>query len=132
MDTRSHDLKRHPHQLKADAETELLSTPPVEAPARSTDVLLHELQVHQIELEMQNETDILVSDYRLREGETGFDVITAVRAKMGAELPAILITGDTDPKLLRSMTEHGIVVLHKPLDLETLQAYLEDLTASTK
>lgn len=76
--------------------------------------------------------DIVVSDYRLRAGETGFDVITAVRASMGAELPALLITGDTDPKLLRSMTDRGIVVLHKPLDLETLQAYLEDLTASAK
>jgi PAS domain S-box-containing protein len=72
--------------------------------------------------------DIVVSDYRLAEGETGFDVITAARAAMGADLPAMLITGDTDPKLIRSMADRGIVVLHKPLDLETLQAYLEDLT----
>jgi PAS domain S-box-containing protein len=72
--------------------------------------------------------DIVVSDYRLAQGETGFDVITAARAAMGDDLPAILITGDTDPKLIRSMADRGIVVVHKPLDLETLQAYLEDLT----
>ena len=70
---------------------------------------------------------IVVSDFRLAEGETGYDVIATVRARYGAELPAILITGDTDPSLLSSMTDRGIVVLHKPVELETLQAYLEDL-----
>lgn len=72
--------------------------------------------------------DIVVSDYRLTQGETGFDVIKALRARFGDELPAILITGDTDPNLLRSMTERGIIVLHKPLDLETLQKCIVDLT----
>jgi len=71
---------------------------------------------------------IVVSDYRLAHGATGYDVITAVRGRYGSELPAFLITGDTDPKLLRRMTDRGIVVLHKPLDLETLQASLDDLT----
>ncbi len=72
--------------------------------------------------------DIVVSDYRLTLGETGYDVITAVRARYRSDLPAFLITGDTDPKLLRRMTDRGIVVLHKPLSLETMQASLEDLT----
>lgn len=71
---------------------------------------------------------IVISDYRLTQGETGFDVIAAVRAAMGADLPAILITGDTEAKLMRSMADRGIVVLHKPLNLEILQATLEDLT----
>lgn len=71
--------------------------------------------------------DILVSDYRLTQGETGIEVIAAVRAQLGTELPAILITGDTDPNLLRSLSDRGIVVLHKPVDLEMLQAYFEDL-----
>jgi len=71
--------------------------------------------------------EIVVSDYRLTAGETGFDVIAALRAQYWVELPAILITGDTDPKLLHSMMACGIVVLHKPLELDTLQAYLEDL-----
>lgn len=74
--------------------------------------------------------DIVVSDYRLTQGETGFDVITAVRASFGSEIPALLITGDTDPALLRSMTERGILVLHKPLELDTLQTVLENLAQS--
>jgi CheY-like chemotaxis protein len=77
----------------------------------------------------QLQPDIVVSDYRLTEGESGFDVISTVRARLVDEFPAILITGDTDPKLLRSMTDRGIVVLHKPLDLDALQRCLEDLTS---
>lgn len=92
--------------------------------AATTAGLLHELGLQP--------PDIVISDYRLNAGETGFDVITAVRKQYGAELPAILLTGDTDPDLLRSMTDRGIVVLHKPLDLETLHASLRDLTASAR
>lgn len=72
--------------------------------------------------------DIVVSDYRLTASETGVDVIAALRTQYGAELPAILITGDTDPNLLHGMAVRGVVALHKPLDLDTLQAYLDDLT----
>jgi PAS domain S-box-containing protein len=75
--------------------------------------------------------DIVVSDYRLSDGETGFDVITAVRQAMGNELPAIIITGDTDPKLMASMSGRGIAVLHKPLDMDELLASLEELTTLT-
>jgi CheY-like chemotaxis protein len=71
--------------------------------------------------------DILISDYRLGDGETGFDVVTAVRAAFGDTLPALLITGDTDPKLMRSMASRGIVVQHKPLDIEALQACIAGL-----
>lgn len=72
--------------------------------------------------------DIVVSDHRLALGENGFDVITAVRKAQDADLPAIIITGDTDPKLMASMTKRGVVVLHKPLDMETLQVHIEKLT----
>jgi len=112
----------------------------VEDNARVRQALVHALQYagHQVVaavsgVELQAELgslapDIVISDYRLTQGETGFDVISALRADMGADLPAILITGDTDPTLIRSMADRGIIVLHKPLDLETLQATLEDLT----
>ena len=71
--------------------------------------------------------DALVSDYRLAGGSTGFEVVSEVRARFGHDLPAVIISGDTDPALLRDMTLRGIVVLHKPLDLGQLQAHLADL-----
>ena len=77
----------------------------------------------------QFEPDVLLSDFRLAGGETGFDVITAVRNRLGAEFPAILATGDTDPALLRSMNERSVIVMHKPLDLKALEAALESLAS---
>ena len=75
--------------------------------------------------------DILVADYRLPHDETGFNVIESLRAKT-RNLPAILLTGDTDPRLVREMAEHGVAVLHKPVDLETLLAYLDELTGPAR
>lgn len=66
--------------------------------------------------------ELVIADFRLAGGETGFDVIAAARAAFGSRVAALLITGDTDPKLMRSMTEHGIPVLYKPLRPDALQA----------
>lgn len=66
--------------------------------------------------------DIVISDYRLDEGETGFNVISAARACFTSNLPAIMITGDTDPAVIRSMSRQGIAIHYKPLQLDTLQA----------
>ncbi len=44
------------NRLRAEAEAKLAHAPRKEEPASSADALLHELQVQQIELEMQNET----------------------------------------------------------------------------
>jgi two-component system, sensor histidine kinase len=72
--------------------------------------------------------DIVVSDYRIAGGETGFQVITALCAVFGSAQPAFIVTGDTDPGLMSSMATQGVMVLHKPLELEALQIYLAQLT----
>lgn len=75
--------------------------------------------------------DVVVSDYRLQKGETGFDVIKILHEMHGDWLPAFIVTGDTDPLLVRSMADRGITVLHKPIDLEDLLAYAEDAISQT-
>lgn len=72
--------------------------------------------------------DLIISDYRLAEGETGFDVITAMRNAYGENLPAIIITGDTDPALIRSMLVRSIAIHYKPLQLEALQTTIKKVT----
>ncbi|MGE5384575.1 MAG: PAS domain-containing protein [Betaproteobacteria bacterium] len=72
--------------------------------------------------------DVAISDHRLLGGETGFDVITRLRQTFGAGLPAIIITGDTDPELIRSMVNRGVVVHHKPVEFDVLQASMAELT----
>lgn len=72
--------------------------------------------------------DIVVSDYRLTGSETGYEVIAAMRAAFGESLPAMLITGDTDPALMRQMAKKGIAVQHKPLNMDSFCSMLAELT----
>jgi CheY-like chemotaxis protein len=68
--------------------------------------------------------DLIVSDYRLANGATGFAAIDALRSALGAAMPAILISGDTGPELLRSAQQRGLILLHKPVDAMRLRAAL--------
>lgn len=68
--------------------------------------------------------DLVIADFRLGDGETGYEVIAATRDLFGHEVPAIVITGDTDPALIRSMSDRGIAVHYKPLQTEALLAFI--------
>jgi len=68
--------------------------------------------------------DVILSDLRLRDGESGIEVIR----RLGQQHPgaqAILITGDTAPDRLREAESAGVPLLHKPIGpdkfLEALQ-----------
>jgi CheY-like chemotaxis protein len=64
--------------------------------------------------------DLIISDYHLRGGETGVEVVKALRARFGTTIPAVFVTGDTgkaaftEPKLQKSS------VLSKPLRADEL------------
>lgn len=72
--------------------------------------------------------DIVISDHRLGGTETGIQVIDAARHAFGAHLPAIILTGDTDPALIRSMAARGIAVHSKPLQMDRLQMAITQAT----
>ncbi|MFA7430788.1 MAG: PAS domain S-box protein [Rhodospirillaceae bacterium] len=57
----------------------------------------------------------ILTDYRLRAGETGTDVIRLLRDHFGAHIPALVMTGDTAPDRLRALNSQGLDVLHKPV-----------------
>jgi two-component system, sensor histidine kinase len=59
--------------------------------------------------------DLIMSDWRLRGQENGIAAVQAVRSVAGDSTPAVLITGDTSPELLKLAHESGLVILHKPL-----------------
>ncbi|MFZ4537146.1 ATP-binding protein [Propionivibrio sp.] len=71
--------------------------------------------------------DIVISDYRLADHETGFDVIQNVKNVFGHDLPALIITGDTDPALIRSMADRGIAVYYKPLQIELFRVFIREV-----
>jgi signal transduction histidine kinase/ActR/RegA family two-component response regulator len=59
--------------------------------------------------------DVIFVDYRLRENRTGIDALQAVSEELNADLPAVIITGDTSRDRLQEATEHGLALLHKPV-----------------
>lgn len=70
--------------------------------------------------------DIVVSDFRLSLAENGFDVIQEARHQFGPTLPAFIITGDTDPAIIRKMAGRGITVHYKPLSVENLLTIINE------
>ncbi|MEO8118138.1 MAG: ATP-binding protein [Rhodoferax sp.] len=59
--------------------------------------------------------DVIVSDYRLRDGENGIAVISQLRLTAGRPITACLMSGDTDPILMQAAREAGLTLLPKPV-----------------
>lgn len=71
--------------------------------------------------------DLIICDYRLREGETGVAVIAALRRHFGRPVTAMLITGDTAPDRIAEAQASGFLLLHKPLAAGKLRAAIGHL-----
>lgn len=76
--------------------------------------------------------DVVVSDYRLRQGETGGDVIRRVREHLGIDVPAIILTGDIAPDRLKDIKALGYPMLHKPCEPDALRKLLASAAASSR
>lgn len=74
--------------------------------------------------------DAVISDYRLREGATGVEAIVAVNKQTGSRIPAMLVTGDTDPLRIQEAKQSGFVLLHKPVSPAHLRGVLGQLLAA--
>ena len=72
--------------------------------------------------------DFLLSDLRLRGGQSGIALIASVRALLPG-LPALLISGETSPERLREARAANISLLHKPVLPDQLRQALSDLVA---
>lgn len=72
---------------------------------------------------------LLLCDYRLRDHVTGIQVIKALRTQLGADLPAILISGDTAGERLRDAREADLPLVHKPIDAQLLRTVINEVMA---
>jgi signal transduction histidine kinase/CheY-like chemotaxis protein len=70
----------------------------------------------------------ILSDLRLRNGEDGLMAINAVRATLGYNLPAVLVTGDTSPDQVKRVHDSGHRVLFKPVLPKELFSMLRQLS----
>jgi CheY-like chemotaxis protein len=71
--------------------------------------------------------DLLVADYHLSDGETGTQVITALRASQGVALKAVLITGDTSSAIKELPRDPHLRVASKPIKADELLTLLRGL-----
>ncbi|WP_171987987.1 hybrid sensor histidine kinase/response regulator [Hyphomicrobium sp. NDB2Meth4] len=71
--------------------------------------------------------DLIISDLRLRDQETGIEVIERMRAEYNDTIPAMLITGDTSAARISDAQKSGLLVLHKPVPNGKLRAAIANL-----
>jgi two-component system, sensor histidine kinase len=78
-----------------------------------------------VELALERQFDVLLSDYRLKASENGLDVLTAL-AKVQPQAHCWLVTGETGSLPWLQLQEHKIKVFHKPL---VPHLFLQELSA---
>lgn len=80
---------------------------------------------------LRSPPDLIITDFRLREGETGKDVLEKLRNHWHQPVPAIILTGDTSPQRLRDAQSTDALLLHKPVSSSQLIAAMVQLLPST-
>lgn len=71
--------------------------------------------------------DIVVCDYQLAHGQTGVDVVRALREHCGYTLPAILVSGASAPEELFKIERSGLQCLTKPVSPQLLRETISAL-----
>ncbi len=74
--------------------------------------------------------DLLVTDYHLANGETGTAVILALREALGAQLKAVLITGDTSAAVRDLPRDPLMRIASKPVKGDELLSLMRGLLAA--
>jgi CheY-like chemotaxis protein len=77
--------------------------------------------------QLDSPPDAILADYRLLEGRTGIEAIEGVRKHFNLQIPAAVITGDTDPHRLAEARASGFPLLQKPTPSGHLREVLSTL-----
>jgi len=82
--------------------------------------------------ELGAQPDAIICDYRLQSGKTGIQAIESLRSALAERIPAVLVSGDTAPELLREASASGYLLLHKPVPPMALRTVLNRLMKSRR
>jgi CheY-like chemotaxis protein len=72
----------------------------------------------------QRPPDFIVSDYRLLGADNGVDAVRQLRQIAGHEIPACVISGDTDAAVKDQIHDAGLLLLQKPVKPAKLRSVL--------
>lgn len=73
--------------------------------------------------------DAIIADFRLRDHQNGAAAIRAIVKAVGSYVPAMILTGDTEPARIAEATASGYVLLHKPVSPSILKQTINDVIA---
>jgi signal transduction histidine kinase len=82
-------------------------------------------------IERHGPPQALLADHRLPGNVSGADAIAVVRARCGAGLPALILTGDVSPATQAAFTAAALEVMPKPVPVPRLARWLEQVAACT-
>jgi DNA-binding NtrC family response regulator len=73
---------------------------------------------------------VIISDYRLGGNELGTDVVQAIRARLGVEVPAVIVSADSSTASFQAIAAARLHLLRKPLKAAQLRALLHHVVVS--
>jgi len=81
-------------------------------------------ELERVKVEQGRSAAMLLVDYHLDNDVTGLDVIAGLRATVGVELPAAVLTADYSVEVSELVRDAGHALLHKPLKPAALRALI--------
>jgi two-component system CheB/CheR fusion protein len=76
--------------------------------------------------------DLILTDYNLPNGMNGLALTQELRAKLGREIPAIVLTGDISTETLTTVAGKRCRQLNKPVKPSDLTLAIQDILAAAK
>lgn len=70
--------------------------------------------------------ELALIDMHLGAGQSGMQVIEALRARLGESVRIAIVTGDTSPEVLATIRSARVAGLHKPVDPKTLSHFINE------
>lgn len=74
--------------------------------------------------------DLVLTDFHLDAGLSGYELIKRVRTRQKAQIPAILLTGDVEIRHGPESTATAVVIAYKPLPYEKLATLIQETISS--
>lgn len=74
--------------------------------------------------------DLILTDFHLDAGLSGYELIKRVRKRQDAQIPSILLTGDVEIRHGPGSTAAAVVIAYKPLPYEKLACLIQETLSS--
>lgn len=74
--------------------------------------------------------DLILTDFHLDAGLSGYELIKRVRKRLGVQVPSILLTGDVEIRHGPESTATAVVIAYKPLPYEKLANLIQETISS--